>query len=183
MTHDIKFHDVNKNASGTITTNIIWKMHTSSVRKCLIMSSLIFILLTQIILLSSLTSTGVADWWSRYWIPHSLISVLPALQLTTVVKQSLVAELANYQQRKLDFDLIVKHSEIQCLVYILSIHLQYKWSCMYHITFALVQSWLYCHPKHLNRILEMEGVGDLLHQADHHCWTDEPNLQCSLCCD
>ena len=62
--------------------------------------------------------------------------MLPALQLTTVTKEGLVAELGNYQQGKLDFDLVVKYSEIRCLVYILSTHLQCKWSYMYHITFA-----------------------------------------------
>ena len=74
MTHDTKFHDMNKNATGTSTINIIWKIQTSSVRKCLIMSSLTFILLTLIILLSSLTSNGVAEWLSKYLILRSLIS-------------------------------------------------------------------------------------------------------------
>ena len=49
--------------------------------------------------------------------------MLLALQLATVAKEGLVAERGNYQQRKLDFDLAVKHSEIQCLVYILSTRL------------------------------------------------------------
>ena len=74
MAHDTKSHDMNKNASDTITTNIIWKIETSSVRKCLIMSSLTFILLTLIILLSSLTSAGVTDRLSKYWILRSVIS-------------------------------------------------------------------------------------------------------------
>ena len=48
-----------------------------------------------------------------------------------------MAELVNYQRRKLDSDLAVKYFEIQYLVYTLSIHLQYKCSNKYHINFAL----------------------------------------------
>ena len=151
--------------------------------KSLIMSSRTFILLTLIILLSSLTSAGVTDRLSKYWILRSLISSCVTGSLINNGGKGEFGGWVSYQQKKLNFDLIVKHPEIRCLVYILSTHLQCKWSCMYHITFALMQSWLYCHPKHLNRVLEMEGVGDLLHQLDHHYWTDEANLQCSLSCD
>ena len=145
--------------TGTVTTDTIWKIQTSSVRKCLVMSSITFILLILIILSSSLTSTGVTDWLSKYWILRSLISYcVTGFSINNGGKST-------------------------CLVYILSTHLLCKWSYMYHIAFALMQRWLYCHPKHLNRVLEMEEVGDLLHQVDHHHWIDEPNLQCSLSCD
>ena len=97
-----------------------------------------------------------------------------------VEKESLINELANYQQRKLDFDLVVKYSEIQYLVYILRSQFQCKWSYKYHATFALEQSWLYCHPKHLNRNQKIERARDILHQVDDCYWIYEPNLQCSL---
>ena len=175
---------MNENASGTITTDTIWKIQTSSVRKCLIMSSLTFILLTLIILLSSLTSTGVTDWLSKYWILRSLISsCVTGSSINNGGKGGFGGWVRKLSTKEIRFWSCCKAlwNSMSCLHFKHSS--QCKWSYMYYLAFALMQSWLYCHPKHLNRVLEMEGVGNLLHQVDHHHWIDEPNLQCSLFCD
>ena len=68
-----------------------------------------FILLNLIILLSLLISTGVAGRLSKYWILSSLISsCVTGSSINNGDKGELVAVLANYQQRKSDFDLVVK---------------------------------------------------------------------------